>query len=157
MKRLVKHAAHVVFLYFLGIAASYGGVYTWKDAQGQTHYGDRPPAHAQEKKLSGNVIEVSKLPFAVSAAAVKFPVTLYSTGCGAPCDQARTLLQSRGVPFAAQDPEAKPEAAKALKKQAGALEVPVLSVGSRHVKGFEAGEWNALLDAAGYPGARNNH
>jgi hypothetical protein len=31
------------------------------------------------------------------------------------------------------------------------VEVPVILVGKAHQKGFEAGSWSSLLDAAGYP------
>jgi len=45
------------------------------------------------------------------------------------------------------------EAVAKLKKASGADEVPVLTVGKDVQRGFEAGSFNASLDAAGYPSA----
>jgi len=81
------------------------------------------------------------------------PVTLYASACGIPCDQARQLLTQRGVPFSGKDPQASPEAQAELKKLTGRLSVPVLVVGSERIDGFEAGQWQAALDRAGYPKA----
>ncbi|MCS6785507.1 MAG: glutaredoxin family protein, partial [Thiobacillaceae bacterium] len=44
-----------------------------------------------------------------------------------------------------------PEDAVELKQLVGALEVPVLKVGNRHVKGFDPLAWEGMLSAAGYP------
>jgi hypothetical protein len=38
-----------LFLLLLGSAAQAGDIYRWTDAQGRTHYGDRPPASGAEK------------------------------------------------------------------------------------------------------------
>lgn len=39
----------LLFLLLLGAAAQAGDIYRWTDAQGRTHYGDRPPANGAEK------------------------------------------------------------------------------------------------------------
>lgn len=33
----------------------------------------------------------------------------------------------------------------------GVMEVPVLKVGNKPIKGFDANRWNVALDEAGYP------
>jgi hypothetical protein len=131
-------------------------VYHWVDSDGKVHYTDTPPPPSakkvEQKNLGGNYIESDDLPYASKLAAQKFPVTLYATDCGAPCSNARELLNKRGVPYAFRNPAQK-DAADALKKLLGdSLEVPVLVVGNAApLRGFEAGAWNAALDAAGYP------
>ena len=129
-------------------------LYQWKDAQGRTVYSDQPPPpnirNAQQKAFKGSVIEVGES-YAAKTAREKYPITLYASACGAPCDQARQLLAERGVSFNNKDPQASPEAQAELQKLTGRLSVPVLIVGSDRVDGFEAGQWQAALDRAGYP------
>jgi glutaredoxin len=128
--------------------------YQWDDAQGRTVYSDQPPPpsirNAQQKSFKGNLIEVGES-YAVKTAREKSPVTLYASACGAPCDQARQLLSERGVPFSNKDPQASPESQAELQKLTGRLSVPVLVVGSDKIDGFETGQWQAMLDRAGYP------
>ena len=129
-------------------------LYQWKDAQGRTVYSDQPPPpsirNAQQKAFKGSVIEVGES-YAAKTAREKNPVTLYASACGAPCDEARQLLGERGIPFSNKDPQASPEAHAELKKLTGRSSVPVLVVGSDKIDGFETGQWQAMLDRAGYP------
>ncbi len=129
-------------------------LYQWKDAQGRAVYSDQPPPtsirNAQHKNFKGSVIEVGES-YAAKTAREKNPVTLYASACGAPCDQARQLLTERGIPFSNKDPQASPESQAALQKLTGRLSVPVLVVGSDKIDGFETGQWQAMLDRAGYP------
>ncbi len=129
-------------------------LYQWKDAQGRMQYSDQPPPpsvrNAQQKSFKGNVIEVGES-YSAKTAREKSPVTLYASACGAPCDQARQLLSERGVPFSNKDPQASPESQAELQKLTGRLSVPVLAVGRDKIDGFETGQWQAMLDKAGYP------
>jgi len=150
----MRVVATVVLLLIAVAAPAWGAkLYRWVDAQGRVFYSDKPPPidarEAEKLRLSTRPGEVA-LPYEVREAAKHFPVTLFSGDCGPPCDAARKLLDSRGVPFALKDGH---DAAvqEELKKISGAMEVPVLQVGRTLLKGFEAGQWNAALDAAGYP------
>lgn len=129
-------------------------LYQWKDAQGRVVYSDQPAPtgvkNAQQKSFRGSVIEVGES-YAAKTAREKYPVTLYTSACGAPCDQAGQLLSERGVPHSSKDLQASEEARDAVKKLTGKLNVPVLVVGSDKLEGFEAGQWQAALDRAGYP------
>jgi glutaredoxin len=129
-------------------------LYQWKDAQGRTVYSDQAPPssvrNAQQKSFKGNLIEVGES-YTTQSARQRFPITLYASACGAPCDDARKLLEARGAPFSSKDPQASPEAQAELKKLTGRLSVPVLVVGSDRIDGFEATQWHGALDRAGYP------
>ncbi len=138
----------------VSLSAGAAHLYQWKDVQGRTVYSDQPPPpnikNAQQKAFKGNVIEIGES-YDARTAREKFPVTLYASACGIPCDQARQLLTQRGVPFSGKDPQASPEAQAELKKLTGRLSVPILVIGSDRIDGFEAGQWQAALDRAGYP------
>ena len=129
-------------------------LYQWKDAQGHMVYSDQPPPpsvrNVEQKAFKGSVIEVGES-YVARTAREKFPVTLYASACGAPCDQARQLLGERGIPFSNKDPQSSPEAQAELQKLTGRLSVPVLVVGSDKIDGFETGQWQSALDRAGYP------
>lgn len=133
-------------------------LYKWTDKDGRVHYTDTPPpADARDgaqKKLNDNVVETSGAAQALKTAMTRYPATLYSSAdCGALCEQARTLLQKRGVPFSetSLDSEAAGQAFQA-RFQSKDLRVPAITLGHRfkHI-GFEAGAWNGLLSEAGYP------
>ncbi|HEY7744485.1 MAG TPA: glutaredoxin family protein [Burkholderiales bacterium] len=128
-------------------------VYRWVDEKGNVEYRDTPPPASAKKveqlRRGGGAVEApSALPFSVQQAAKNFPVTLWNSSCGAPCDQARAHLARRGVPHTEKDPQADIEA---FKKLTGGLDVPVLYVGANRIKGYLEGEWDSALDIAGYP------
>ena len=134
-----------------------GNLYRWVDSSGKVQYTDQPPPasakNVEQKNFGANVIEGDTLPYEARLAVKRNPVVLYATNCGVSCDKARALLKTRGIPYTAKNPETTPADAEALKKLAGALEVPVLVVGKKHLKGFEVDGWNSSLDDAGYPKA----
>jgi glutaredoxin len=130
-------------------------VFRYIDKDGRVVYTDSaPPADArsvQQKRLGGNFIETSELPYALRVAQQRNPVTLYSGPCGTLCEQARALLNRRGVPHHDIDPS-QPGESQRMKLVTGDLQVPVLIVGSAVLlKGFEEDRWQVALDQAGYP------
>ena len=146
-----------VFLVLPALAAAQANVFRWVDKDGKVHYSDTPPPEPQknltQKRVGGSYAgEASQLPYATQVAMRKSPVTLFTgADCGDPCKQGRDLLSRRGIPFNERDAQANPDDAEAVKKLVGAIEVPVLTVGSSKVKGYEEGAWHAALDGAGYP------
>jgi hypothetical protein len=144
-------------LFAAGAAAQNQQVYRYVDKDGRVVYSDRgPPSDArdvQSKRLRGNVIENNEMPLAAQQAQERFPVTLYSFGCGEVCTAAEGLLNRRGVPYSAINVET-PEGAEQLSRMTGELRAPVLQVGDRtFVKGYSETQWNKALDEAGYPKA----
>ena len=135
-----------------GISLAAQQVYVWTDEYGNREYRDTPPPpnarNVERRQINTSTIETSGLPYNVQQAVRNFPVTIWVFGCGAVCDNARAHLNRRGVPHKERDPQANREE---FEKQTGGLEVPVLYVGSQRIKGYQASEWDAVLDAAGYP------
>jgi glutaredoxin len=153
----MKHSIILSALLALAVTAPASAeIYRWVDSAGHVHFGDQPPRDVNRVQQLPN----QPLPETTDAAklretADKKPVTLYTTNCGAPCDQATALLQARGIPFSTKYLDRDPEAVKAYRQLAGqALQVPSLRIGENMQKGFEKVLWNNLLDLAGYPRAK---
>lgn len=78
------------------------------------------------------------------------PLKLYvRADCGNLCDEARNLLAARKLTFRELDVGA-PETVEELTKLAGSAVVPVLVIGARVQRGFDAALYNSLLDGAGF-------
>lgn len=135
-----------------GISLAAQQVYVWIDEQGNTEYRDTPPPpgakNVERRDLGVSTIQTSELPYSVQQAVNNFPVTLWVMDCGAVCTDARNHLLRRGVPYTEKNPQGDREA---FEKLTGGVEVPVLYIGTRQLKGYLASEWDAALDLAGYP------
>ncbi len=136
-------------------------LYRWTDADGRVHYTDMPPPSAAavntETKRTYTETPAPALSYAMRKTAADFPVTLYtSENCGVYCDNARALLQERGIPFTEKKilTEDERSAFKKLFNDNDLL--PSAMVGVRQLVGFETGTWNTLLDKVGYPPAAAN-
>jgi hypothetical protein len=127
-------------------------LYRWVDEKGGVEWRDTPPPaearNVEQRKVVGNIIQTSAVPYSVQQAMKAHPVTLWTADCGEPCAIARTHLARRGVPHALRDAQKDREA---LQKATGGLDVPVLLVGSQQLKGYLESSWDAALDYAGYP------
>jgi hypothetical protein len=130
-------------------------VYRYIDADGKVVYSDRAPTgdvkDVQTKRVGANFVQTNEVGFATQQASERFPVTLYTFDCGEVCQNAESLLNRRGVPFAVvnvQEPAGQARLV-ALTKDPMA---PVLTVGDKLIaKGYNEARWQALLDEAGYP------
>jgi len=148
----------LIFLTLLGIGASAMAAqfYEWVDEKGVKQYTQQPPPpnikQVQQRRLGANVVETSGPSYSMQQAAKNFPVTLYVTDCGDLCKAARAHLTKRGIPHSEKNPQKEEELQEFKKISGGGMEVPLLVVGQmRTVKGYQASEWDAALDAAGYP------
>jgi glutaredoxin len=142
------------YLAIMSLDAQAGELYRWVDSKGVVHYSDVPPSkleQAETKKFSGDTGSDESLPYETRRAQETFPVTLYvGLGCGDTCDQARSLLSKRGIPFTEKTLKTK-EDVEAFKKLSGIEGIPVLAVGKTYLRGFQAEQWHSELDIAGYP------
>ena len=150
MKRFVL----LVCLANISLGLQAGELYRWVDPSGNVHYSDEVPSGATQvetKKLSDAAAPNENLPYETRLARQNFPVTLYvADNCGEQCDQARDLLDKRGIPFSEKSLRTKAELEE-FEKLTGFDSVPTLSVGRNILKGFQADQWHDELNIAGYP------
>ncbi|MBC5783682.1 glutaredoxin family protein [Ramlibacter sp. USB13] len=137
----------------LAAATAQAQVYRSVGPDGKVTFTDRPPVDgkatpAATLPLGGGA--AANLPAEVRRAAGQYPVTLYSSSDCGPCDQARAMLQRRGIPFSEKTINT-PQDAAALQRVSGGNSLPFATIGGQHLNGFAEGEWSQFLDAAGYP------
>ena len=132
-------------------------VYRIVGADGKVTFSDKPPVEAKVKitsaagKSSGGIAN-SSLPFELRQVAQKYPVTLYTgENCG-PCQSARSMLITRGVPFSEKTVSTL-EDSQSLQRLSGESSLPFATIGGQQLKGFSDAEWTQFLNAAGYPAA----
>ena len=119
---------------------------------GRVTYTDRPPAGAVARPL-GQVPAptlAAELPYGLRQAVGRYPATLYTAAGCTPCDSARALLRQRGIPVRERTIDRAEDIAE-LQRREGQVELPILRLGAQRLQGFEPGDWQATLDAAGYP------
>jgi hypothetical protein len=152
--RFAGALALLALLVAMGATAQTQQVYRYIDAEGRIVYSDKPPPpnarEAQAKRVGQNTIETSDLSYSEVQAQERFPVTLYTFGCGTVCDTASALLNKRGVPHTVVD-VGQSGGAEKLKRLTGGLDAPALQVGDQYATGFNESRWQNLLNDAGYP------
>lgn len=124
---------------------------------GKVTFSDTPPAASAGKVTTGRGGTFSDsgggaLPAELRPIVSKFPVTLYTAKDCDPCNSGRSMLSARGVPFNEKLIDSN-EDNEAFKRLSGGNTLPMASVGSQQMKGFNESEWAQYLDAAGYPKA----
>ena len=136
--------------------ASSAQVYRIVGPDGKVTFSDKPPVTegasrvgaASSSSSGGNA--AAGLPYELRQVASKYPVTLYvGDNCG-PCGAGRSMLTSRGIPFAEKTVSSN-EDGQALQRLSGDRSLPFMTIGSQQLKGFSDSEWTQFLDAAGYP------
>jgi hypothetical protein len=130
--------------------------YKYVGPDGRITYSDRPAPTSErvvsQRKLNEATPLATPLPFEVQQATSKYPVILYSGERCPPCDEARTYLRTRGVPYTEKTVTSDDDIAlfKALSPDGSA---PVVAVGNRRAVGYAQTTLSGMLDAAGYPQA----
>jgi len=139
-----------------GAVAAQQQLYRWTDEKGRLHVADTPPPPGAKdvhrwRVTASSAAEGGSEPYALRQARKESPVTLYTAPDCDPCNDARKLLNARGIPF--KEVSVTEKEVNDLVKLSGSASVPVIVVGSATQKGFEELTYHRILDAAGYPKA----
>lgn len=148
-----------VFVIFSGATAASIAqpVFRIVGPDGKVTFSDKPPAVSNAKITTaagapGVGVASSSLPFELRQVAQKYPVTLYTGENCSPCQSARSLLITRGVPFSEKTVTTADDS-QALLRLSGESSLPFATLGGQQLKGFSDAEWTQFLNAAGYPAA----
>ncbi len=151
---ILKRIGVVLALALAAGAAAAQQLYRWTDEKGRLHVADTPPPPGAKdvhrwRVAASSPTEDGSEPYALRQARKESPVTLYTASDCEPCNDARKLLNVRGIPF--KEVSVTEKEVNDLVKLAGSASVPVIVVGSATQKGFEESVYERLLDDAGYP------
>lgn len=133
-------------------------VYRIVGPDGKVSFSDKPPAEAAAKATPGRAAFVGggaasgSLPYELRQVANKYPVTLYTGENCSPCQSARSMLITRGVPFTEKTVITNDDI-QALQRLSGDSNLPFATIGGQQLKGYSDAEWTQFLNAAGYPAA----
>ncbi len=137
-------------------APAHAQIYKIVNPDGTVTFTDHPPAVGKGSqkalKVSGasSGTSTASFPPELRKAVGTYPVTLYSAESCKGCDQIRSLLTKRGVPFSERTVSTKGDYDE-IQKISGARSVPVLKIGSKVMSGTTDNSINKYLTAAGYP------
>ncbi len=124
------------------------------EPDGRITYTDRPaptaPAQALRLGSTAAPAPVDALPFDLRQPASRFPVTLYTTVPCPSCDQARSFLRQRGIPFTEKSVISSADI-QAWEALGLGNDLPVVRIGQQVLRGFQRSAWATDLDLAGYP------
>lgn len=142
-------------LTLLGVLAAGAAAAQYKvvGPDGRVTYTDRPAPGAVTKPVGSTAAApsaVAELPYELRQVASRYPATLYTAANCSPCDSARSLLRQRGIPLREYSIERAEDIAE-LQRREGSAQLPILRLGAQRLQGFESGDWQTTLDAAGYP------
>jgi len=139
------------------VTAPAAAQFKWVAPDGAITYSDQPPpagmqgspmrATAAPRPSEGDV------PASLRQAAEKYPATLYTTSECAPCQQARAHLARRGIPYTEKTVRSSADADAFRRVGFTENSFPSLTVGRERSVGYETGDWDRILDIAGYPKA----
>jgi len=130
-------------------------VYRIVGPDGKITFSDKPPAETNAKVSAAagsprGSVSTASLPFELRQVVQRYPVTLYTGDNCSPCQSARSMLITRGVPFTEKSVTT-PEDSQALQRLSGENSLPFATIGGQQLRGFSDAEWTQFLNAAGYP------
>ncbi len=134
-------------------------VYKWTGPDGRTHYGDSPPESAKRQELRIDVqsfggpaevdtwTRVLKRPPAVDTSKPgSAAITMFSTSWCPHCKRAKSYFAQKGVSYREVDIEASDSGRREFEGYGGGG-VPLIIVGERRMRGFDAGAMDRILAA----------
>jgi len=127
-------------------------IYQWQDANGKTHFGDRPPPQLQSQEVSVRV-NTYNLPSDIMRDSTlktnSSTVVLYTTvRCGY-CKKAKSFLQKNNVPYTEYDVETSAKGKQDYRKLGG-KGVPIILVGQQRMNGFSEARLGKMLTDSGF-------
>ncbi|WP_339937061.1 glutaredoxin family protein [Undibacterium luofuense] len=120
---------------------------------GRWIYSDTPPPPGQklvETRSLNKPANTASLPYELALAVQNAPVTIYTgNNCG-PCQDAKNLLRSQGVPYSEKTVTTDQDIEK-FQQISGDTQLPFLQIGGQRLRGFTPEEIRQALQNSGYP------
>ncbi len=151
MKKIHLLITSLLLVFLVASPVSHGQLFKWVDEQGNVHYGDSPPEHANLKRITGKVSSYTSVsveafeydPGNITERKETKSVVMYSTSWCGYCKKAALHFRKNNIPFTEYDIEKSEKAAKEYKKLNG-RGVPIILIGDQRMNGFSAGSFDRI-------------
>ncbi len=119
-------------------------IYTWKDARGQTHFGDRPPAEsgAEPVELEINSVHRPGIPGPGTRTPDRQVIIYTAAWCGV-CRKAKQYFAQNSIPYQEYDVEQTARGRQDFQRLRG-TGVPIILLGDRRMNGFSPERFERL-------------
>ncbi len=127
-------------------------IYSWKDAQGKVHFGDRQPNDHKSEQVTVRVNTYDAPPIITkvkSLTIAKGKVILYTTQRCGYCKMAKQFLKKNKIKYSSYDVETSKKGKRDFKKLKG-KGVPIILVGDQRMTGFSEDRMVSMLKKSGY-------
>ncbi len=120
-------------------------IYTWKDTQGRTHFGDRPPPEStpEQLDLDINTIHRPEIQPLDGDTPGNQKVVIYTTDWCGVCRQAKGYFKRNRIPYREYDVEKSAKGRRDYKRLNGSG-VPIILVGKQRMNGFSPDHFDQL-------------
>jgi len=129
-----------------------GDVYTWKDAGGRVHFGDRPPAMARAEPVEIRINTYTGRPVVSDYEASGEPasgkqkdVVIYTTDWCGVCKKAKAYFKAHDIPFQEYDVEKTRKGRRDYERLKG-RGVPIILVGNKRMNGFRSESFEKIYN-----------
>jgi glutaredoxin len=141
----MKRIGRVLALALAATAVQAGAIHQWRDASGQMHFGDRPPADIESTvvKVRTNVYTSPSIEALSKALMPATQVVMYSASWCGYCKKARNYFKSNSIAFSEYDIETSEQGQRDYQRL-GASGVPVILVGAQRLNGFSAAAFESI-------------
>lgn len=134
-----------LFLLALSLFSTCGAnadIFTWKDTQGRTHFGDRPPAESNPAAVELQINSVDRPELKTPTEGGSQVVIYTAAWCGV-CRQAKRYFQQQGVHYQEFDVEKSPKGRRDYARLKG-TGVPIILVGQTRMNGFSPARFDSI-------------
>lgn len=146
---VIRHLVTILLLGSIGLTAllgpgvAAGEIHQWRDANGNLHFGDEPPADVASKQVQVRTNSYTSTPLPESANLPK--VTMYgATWCGY-CRKAKAYFRANDIAYTEYDIEKSPRAKREFERMGGGG-IPLIFVGDKHFRGFSIAKFTRLYN-----------
>jgi glutaredoxin len=143
----------IIFILCGGISTmTLAEIYSWKDAQGKVHFGDRQPNDHKSEQVKVRVNTYNAPPVVTTVKSIpisKGKVVLYTTQRCGYCKMAKQFLKKNKIKYSEYDVEKSKKGKRDFKKLKG-KGVPIILVGDQRMSGFSEDRMVSMLKKSGY-------
>jgi len=143
----------VLLLSALPVAQTLAGdVYTWKDASGRVHFGDRPPARARAEPVEIRINTYTGRPIVSDykasgevASRDQKDVVIYTTNWCGVCKKAKAYFRAHDIAYREYDVENTRKGRRDYERLKG-RGVPIILVGNKRMNGFRSESFEKIYN-----------